>query len=1112
MSLSAIAVRRPVFAVMVMAAILILGTLGFRRLGSQFFPDVTFPAVSIVVPYPGASPSEVESLVVEPLEDAMASLGRLERIRSMARDGSAEIFILFDLEVDLEAAANQVRERVAQTRPALPAEIEEPLVERYDVAAVPILSFALGGDRPLAELRSLADDVIAPQLEQIEGVADVRVQGGPTREIQVELDRVKMEALRLSPLDIAQQLRAENLNLPAGHYAEGQREVSVRTLAEFESVRQVRDSIVTTSADGAPVRLADIARIVDGSAEMRLRARVNGRDAVQLLMQKQPGTNSVEVANAVKRKMSELQAGFPEGVTVATLIDQARLIESQVRQVEEDIVFGGLMAVVVIFLFMLDLRSTLISAVALPTSVLGTFYVMYVLGYTLNTMTLLGLSLAIGLLIDDAVVVRENIFKHLQLGKSPIAASLDGTKEVALSVVATTMTIVAVFMPIAFLDGIVGQFFKEFGITISAAVLISTFVALTLDPMLSSRLSKAPKGADARWRWLKVPFEWFHREVEETYRDILGWAVCHRLLVGALAVSSLVLMGYVAGLTGKEFMAAEDHGQFLLDVELPAGTSLRENARATLAVENKLLEHPEIETVSATIGAESSVNKTTWRVIASSKNERTESLADLKAFARETASVLPGARVSVMDPPIGEGESNGAPIVVQVRGREYDALGRAAEAVAAVLASTPGVGDVVVKHSPGRPELAVRVARRRAAASGLSAAEVAGALRIAMVGETAGHLRQTGGQRDIPIRVRLDEDYRSNPSDLSKLPVRMTGGAERLEDIVDIEDGEGPQVFERLDRKRAITVWATPVGRGLGDVAKDFRPRIAALPLSEGVSIEYDGQLKSMDESDGNIGIAFLLSIAFIYIVLASQFESFVHPVTVMITLPLALVGAILALFLTDSSLAMGSMIGIILLMGLVTKNAILLLDRAIAKTREGFTPGQAVAYAGPERLRPILMTSAAMVLGMLPTAVGTSEGSEFRAPMAIAVIGGVVSSTLLSLVVVPVLYLSIEDLKAWLRRKSFGSRVRTERASVSATGSRAQAPGPVFVSRVDDTMSTVLSSSAVSPTVPSRASAQGPVTERYPNIERVHSASSDSTSRVRFDATLLYGPDAPER
>ncbi|HEV8244728.1 MAG TPA: efflux RND transporter permease subunit [Polyangiaceae bacterium] len=1022
MNLSAIAIRRPVFTVMVTVAIVVLGLVGLKRLGTDLFPDVSFPAVAVTVPYPGASPNEVETLVSKPIEDAVVSINGIDRVRTYSREGSSLSIIMFTLGVDIKDAAAEVRERISQVRYKFPEDTKEPIINRFDVSAAPVLTYTLRGRDSLSELRNYTDDVIRPALEQVDGVASVTISGGATREVGVRLDRAKLDALGLSPGAIAMRLRAENLNVPAGRFEEGSREVGVRTIGEFADVDQVRNVIIATAPDGSVVHLRDVADVVDGFAEMRTRVRVNGSEAVTFEVRKQSGKNTVQVAHGVKDKLAKLEKAFPKGMTAALIIDQARMIEVQVSEVERNIVFGAFMAVLVILVFMMDLRSTLISAVALPTSVVGTFFFMYMLGYTLNMMTLLALSLAIGLLIDDAVVVRENIFKHLERGKAPMQAALDGTKEVALSVFATTLTIIAVFLPVAFVQGMVGQFFRQFGITISIAVSLSLFVAFTLDPMLSSRFAKKLDQKQPLFDLIKKPFQWFFGIIDDTYAALLGWAVRRKLLVGAMAIGSFFFMGYISKLMGNEFVNSEDHGQFVLEAELPAGTSLDETIGQAEQVEQELLKNHEIKVVFATLGVDGESNKARWRVVTTSKQERSVKLGELKDAARKAARHLQqGTRVTVTDPPFVEGAATEAPIMISVRGQEYPEIEETSRKIEHILQSTPGIGDIQVRYSPGRPEVAVKLDRQRAADHGLTLAEVALALRTAVEGDESGNLRRDGDE--IPIRVRLAERYRADASALANISLQTRKGPIKLSDVASFERSEGPQVIERENRDRQISIWATPLGRPLGDVAREFQPQIAALKLAPGMSIFYDGQLRLMNETNENMLLALLLGVVFIYIVLASQFESFLHPATIMLTLPLALVGGVLALFLTDNTMAMGALIGIVLLMGLVTKNAILLVDRAIVRVRDhGESPLHAVLHAGPERLRPILMTSAAMVLGMLPTALANEEGSEFRAPMAIAVIGGVISSTLLSLIVVPVFYLALENAK----RRLFGKKLVT--------------------------------------------------------------------------------------
>jgi len=1031
MNISAVAIKRPVFTVMIAVAMLVLGIVGYKRLGTDLFPDVSLPVVSVTIVYPGASPAEIETQVTKPIEDVVVSLNGIDRVRTFSREGVSTTVVIFKLNVDVKEASQQVRERVAQARFKLPKDIEEPVISRLDTGSAPVITYTLRGQRSLSQIRNFADDVIRPALEQVDGVAAVNIRGGAEREVKVLLDRARIDALGVQPAQIVGAIKGANLTVPAGRYEQGTREISVRAMGELEAVETLRELVVSMSRDGSAVRLRDVADVQDGFEDMRTRIRVNTEEAVAFEVVKQSGRNTVEVCDGVRARLAEIEKDFPPDLKTSLILDQATFIQENAHEVQIAIWFGGAMAILIILIFMLDLRSTLISAVALPTSVVATFFLMYVLGFTLNMMTLLGLSLAIGLLIDDAVVVRENIFKHLERGEPPMEAALNGTKEIALSVLATTLTIVAVFVPVAFMGGIVGQFFRQFGLTVSGAVLVSLFVAFSLDPMLSSRFSKTIEhGRHDPFAWLKRPFEWVFRNMDDAYRSTLGWVVRHKLIVAVLAIGSLVGSFFLLGLMGADFVNAEDRGQMVVELELPAGTSLEELGKKSAEAEKKLLENREIKTIYATLGPGGEVNKAHWRILTSKKHERTLSLAELKDQVRAVAKSVPGAAVVITDPEMIEGAGVQAPIMILVRGEAYEEIRTTADRVAAALRSTAGVTDVQVKFTPGRPEMRVKVDRQRAADQGISVAQLAMTLRTAIEGEEASKLRQ--GKDEVPIRVQMRPEDRASAAELERMTLWTPRGAVALADVARLEMGEGPQVIEREDRQRQIAVWATPRGRSLGEIVGDLKPKIDALSQMKGTSIHYDGMIQQMQDTNASMGMALLLAVIFIYLVLASQFESFIHPLTIMMTLPLALVGAIVGLFLVDSSLAMGSLIGIILLMGLVTKNAILLVDRAIVRVRENHeTPLEAILGAGPERLRPILMTSAAMVLGMLPTALSQGEGSEFRAPMAIAVIGGVVSSTLLSLVVIPALYLAIENAKTWLR--AHGIRVKDDAEPAAA-------------------------------------------------------------------------------
>jgi len=1030
MTLSDLSIKRPVFTTMVSIGIIVLGILGFFRLGVNLFPDVQFPVVTVTTVYPGASPTEIETQVTKKLEDSLASLAGIKQILSFSRDSVSQVIIQFELDVDVKEAATDVRERVSQVRAQLPRDTEEPTVMRLDIAAAPIMLYTLSGRGDVQGLRDYAEDVVKPRLEQVSGVASVTVLGGRERQINVLLDLERVRALGLTPLAIADKIRSENLSVPGGNYDEGTRLISVRTLGEVRSVRELRELPIGVGSNGSITRLADLARVDDGFADLDTEVRSNSLGAVVLEIQKASGENTVETAHRVRERLAAMT--MPDGMRANVIMDQSNFIEENVHEVEVSLLFGGAMAIMIILLFLLDWRSTFISGLALPTSVVGAFFLMYVLGFTLNMMTLLGLSLAIGLLIDDSIVVRENIMKHLERGADPMTAAREGTREITLAVLATTATLCAVFVPVAFTGGIVGQFFREFGLTVAGATIISAWVALTLDPMLSSRIAKQVV-LDAHGRHIEKrgPFGFISRPLraifkgmDTAYAQLLARIVSKKrwmALVGFGAALTFIGSCAVSGLMGSEFTAAEDRGQFNVDIEMPAGTRLEEMSRLSLGAERELQQDARFTTVYARIGANAQSNAATYRIVAVPKMERTVTQMQLQDITREVVlRHFPGGKVVVTEPGMVDGARE-YPIALYVQGDDFAALDATSRRFEEILRAIPGTKDVDIQYSPGSPELQVAVRRDRAAQLGVPAAMIARTVRASIEGEVAGVYRD--GDDEIDIRVRLAETARDTEARIRDVPVQTSGGLVPLSDVAEIGRGEGPAVIQRNDRQRVIIVTASPDGRALGDVVEEFQAAVKAETLPPGVTWSLEGTAKLMNESNASMLVAFLLAFVFIYLVLASQFESFLHPVTIMMALPLALVGAILALFLQGSSMSMGAMIGIILLMGLVTKNGILLVDHAVTRVRAGMSPKEAILDAGPSRLRPILMTSAAMVLGMLPTALGNGPGSEFRSPMAMGVIGGVISSTFMTLLVVPVFYLAVEGLKNALMRLVFGKR-----------------------------------------------------------------------------------------
>lgn len=1020
MLLSDVSIRRPVFTAMMSVCLVVLGLMGLSRLGTDLYPDVSLPVVVVNTVYRGAGPGEIETQVVKPIEDAVAGISGVDKIHSWSRENVGTVVVQFKLSTSLDRAVQEVRDKVGGLTGRLPRDADAPMVSRVDLSASPILTYAASASTDSRTLRKLIDDRIKPALSQLEGVAEVRINGGDTREIQVDVDLDKARAVGVSPLQVAQLIGADNLDLPAGRLLLGPTELTVRSLGQFKSVEELRRLPIAQSRTGAQVRLEEIATITDGAAERRTVARLNGNDAVILEIIKQPGSNTVAVADQVRRVLDGLVPTLGNGFQVSLLVDQSVLIRENAKEVWIALLFGGAMAVLIILAFLLDPRGTFISSLALPTSVVGTFFFMYALDYTLNQMTLLALSLAIGLLIDDAVVVREAITHRLEQGEDPESAASKGTSDVGLAVLATTLSLVAVFIPVAFMPGIVGQFFKQFGITISVAVLISLFISFTLDPMLSARLVKQRRPGEQHQEGAVAAA--FRRGLEATerwYGQVLGWVLANKWKTALVSLGVMVASFAGASRLGVEFISAEDRSQFIVDMQLPDAASLEETRARAAQAEQLLRRIPEVRSVYTIVGTNGDVHKARMRVLTVDKHERPRSrgIPVLKEEARALLNpALPATKVTLSDPPTIEGVGDFYPIMVRVIGPDLEQLREEAHRVARILEETGGTADVRVEANPPKPELAVEIDRARASDVGLNASALALQLRLFIGGEVAAKLRE--GKDETDIRVRLREEDRSTPERVRQLELFTPRGPRPLTDVARVELRDGPSVIEHENRERQLAVFAQLApGAALGAIADQLRKKMEEAPLPPGYSLVYDGQMRTLDEQNQAFATAFVLAFIFIYMVLASQFESLKHPFTIMVSLPLALVGALLSLLGTGYHLSLGAMIGIILLMGLVTKNAILLVDGALQYLRAGASVDEALMKAGPRRLRPILMTSAAMAIGMLPTAVGTGVGSEFRAPMAIGVIGGVITSTFLTLLVVPVVFAGFERLTLWGRR-----------------------------------------------------------------------------------------------
>jgi HAE1 family hydrophobic/amphiphilic exporter-1 len=1023
-----VSIRRPVFATMLIAALLVFGLVSYPRVGVDLFPNVEFPIVTVSVVYPGADPASMESKVADPIEETLNTMSGIKFLRSVNLESVTQVIMQFELSVDREVAAQEVRDRVSAILGRLPSDIEPPVVQKFDVGAAPILSVALSGKMAPRDLTKLADDVVKERIQRVAGVGSVDLVGGRDREIQVLVDPARLAGLGLAVEDVTGALRAQNLDLPAGRILEGRRELAVKTKGEVGSIAEIADIVVVTPPGGAPIRVRDVAQVIDGTEEARSHSSIDGVSAVALVVRKQSGTNTVEIAEAVHAELAALAPQVEKlGGRISVPTDNSPYIKHSIDDVQFDLVFGALLAVVIILVFLHDFRHTLISAVAIPTSVVATFAFIQVMGFTFNNMTMLALSLSIGILIDDAIVVIENIHRHMELGKPPMQAAREGTAEIGLAVLATTFSIVAVFVPVAVMKGIIGRFFLQFGLTVSFAVLVSLLVSFTLTPMLSSRLLR--HASDHEPNFLVRALERGLGTLDRAYRWLLEKALRHRLATMAIATASLVGSCALVTQVKTEFIPPEDRSLISVNVELPTGTSLEATTQYIEAIAGDLRKNaPGVASTFVTIGGgtQGQVNIGQIQINMTPRKARSFRQQDLMAWIRERYHGLNGPLITVNEVNAIGGDSGfrSQPIQFNIRGKDMAELTAAAEALMGELRKVPGFVDLDTSYRGGKPELAVEIDRDRAADLGVPVAAIAASLRALIAGDKVTEYKE--GLDLYDVTLRLPDEEKRGLAQLGNLKVRSSRGElVDLASVVRVEPGEGPSQIERQARQRQITVYAALEGLPLGEATKMVN-EAAARVVPGTLTTDYAGMADVMAESFGYMFTALFLAVILVYMILAAQFDSFVHPFTIMLSLPFSIVGAFGALFLAGMTLNIFSMIGVIMLMGLVTKNAILLVDFTNQLRARGHSVHDALLQAGPIRLRPILMTTLAMIFGMLPVALALGEGGEVRAPMAVTVIGGLITSTVLTLVVVPIVYTLFEGLThsrpvRWLGRKIFG-------------------------------------------------------------------------------------------
>ncbi|MCX2865194.1 efflux RND transporter permease subunit [Paucibacter sp. PLA-PC-4] len=1038
-----VSINNPVMAVMVMLAFVVLGLFSYQRLSVDQFPNIDFPTVVVQMDYPGASPEIVESEVTKKVEQAVNTVAGISTLTSRSYEGSSVVIIEFNLDVDGRKAAEDVREKVALMRPTLRDEVKEPRISRFDPQSVPIFNVAVlstDGKQSTQELTTWATQVLQKRLENVRGVGSVSVVGGLQRQIQIQLRPAAMEALGITMEQVLAAVRSENQELPLGNIRSAVQERVVQINARLKRPEDFRD-IVVARKNAASIKLWQIADVVDGPQEIESLALYNGQRTVLLSVQKSQGENTIAVVDGLQRALGEAQSLLPAGLKTEVNRDNSRAIRVSVANVRQTLIEGAALTVLIVFLFLNSWRSTVITGLTLPIALIGTFLFMYIFGFTINNITMMALSLCVGLLIDDAIVVRENIVRHVQMGASPKQAALDGTQEIGLAVLATTLSIVAVFLPIGFMGGIVGKFFHEFGITIVAAVLISMFVSFTLDPMLSSiwhdpQAHGRHRGPPVSWYDKTIgrvtgAFERFTDWLSQGYQKVLAWSLAHKGLTLLVALATLLLSFALLGGIGKEFVPKADLSETQVNFYTPVGSSLEVTEARAKQIDALLRELPEVRYTVTTINSGFAAGKIYGAIYVrlTDRKDRQRSVNDLVTPLRDKLATIPGITVTnIGQTDLGGGKS----LQFSIQGADLKELERLSKSVIARLQQIPGLVDLDSTLKPDKPTVAIEVKREAAADAGLNVNALAGSLRTWLAGTTVGNWRAPDGE-NYDVLVRLALQGRDSLADLAQLPINVAPTADgaarvvRLSQVAEIRPSTGPNQINRRDLNREITIDANALGRSSGEVSADIKRVLDDTAFPPGYRYSFGGSTKNMNESFQYAVGALALAIVFIYMILASQFKSFLQPLALMSSLPLTLIGVVLALLAFRSTLNMFSIIGIVMLMGLVTKNAILLIDFAI-RAREGehghgvdaapMGREAALLRAAQVRLRPILMTTLAMIFGMVPLAFALSEGSEQRAPMGQAVIGGVITSSLLTLVVVPVIYCYLDDLSQWARRR----------------------------------------------------------------------------------------------
>ncbi len=1034
MKLHELSIKRPVSVVMCVLIVLILGLISLSRIPMNLMPDMELPVAAVMTTYSGAGPEEVESIVTETIENAIASVEGVENITSVSSEGSSVVIVEFDYGTNMDFATLDMREKIGLVEQYLPSDVDTPMVIKFDPSMMPIASLSVSNGMDEVQLKEFVEDTIQPRIESISGVASVSVSGGKTREIKVEVDPEKMSGYQVTLSSLISSLQMENLNSSGGNIEYGDKKLLVRTTGEFKNLEQIKNIPIMLSQ--GTVHLKDIANVVDGFETVESYTRTNGENSIGISIQKQSDGNTVEIVKEIREEIKKIKQEFPD-VNIEIVQEQAEFIENAIGSVVQSAGLGFVMAIIILFIFLKNGRSTSIIATSIPISIIATFVIMYFSGVDLNMISLGGLTLGIGMLVDSSVVVLENIYRYRSEGYSRIEAARQGAGEVSGAVFASVMTTAVVFLAIIFTEGIAGQIFRELALTVVFSLFASLVVALTLVPMLSSkylRVDKAHEGS--RKGFKKVIDKWddILNAIDVQYEKILGWVLKHRKTTILIGVSALIIAVLLVPFIGFDFMPGMDQGQFTVDIELPQGALLEQTNQVTAQVEEIILDIPEMDKMFVNVGGGGEMSMTqgstdiaSISVTLDDLEKRKRSTSEIVDELRTKLDKIIGAEIKVTesDSMMGGGMMTSAPISVQISGSDLDTLEQISKEVFELVENVEGTRQVESSVAESRPEVQIHLDRDKAAYYGLGTAQVSSTVRMAIAGSVATRYKVDGDE--INVRIQLPESDRNTFEQLKNIKISSPIGAEvLLSDIAYINIEQSAVSIERDSMKRYVTVSADLFGRDLGSVSNDINAQIEQLSLPSGYTAKLTGEQEQMIESFMSLALALVLGIVLVYMVMAMQFESLLQPFIIMFSVPLAYSGSLIALIITRSSLSITSFLGVIMLAGIVVNNAIVLVDYINTLRQQGVARSEAILKAGPVRLRPILMTSLTTMLCLMPMALGMGEGSEMMSPMAIVVIGGLITSTILTLVVVPVVYTLLDDISVKMKSKLKKTKTNT--------------------------------------------------------------------------------------